>query len=269
MRIAALFLAATVSGFVPAIAHAVDTSAATFPSTGPAASSAETKTFSDADRTAIESIIKDYLTKEHPEIVMMAAQELEKRQQATAESKSEEAISKDKDKLYNDPNTPTAGDPKGEVTVVEFFDYQCGYCKMSEESVEKLLKDNRKVRFVYKDFPILGPESTVASKASFAAVRQGKFQAFHDALMTKKEHLTDDLIYQVAKTTGLDVDKLKKDMADPAIQKMIEDNLSLGGEIGVRGTPMFIINDKVYPGALQYDQLKQAVDTAAAAPKKS
>jgi len=218
--------------------------------------------FTDAQRTEIEDIIKSYLVDKHPEVMVEGLQNVQKREQEKAESKSKEQVGANKDKIFNDPSSPVGGNPKGDVTVVEFYDYQCGYCKMSEESVERLLKEDKNVKFVYKDFPILGPVSGEAAKASMASIKQGKFQAFHDALMTKKEHITSDMIYQTAKDVGLDVEKLKKDMADSAINDAINKNLKLGQEIGVRGTPMFIVNDATFPGALQYEQLKQAVSDA-------
>jgi protein-disulfide isomerase len=228
---------------------------------------APAKSFSDADKAAIEDIIKNYLTKDHPEVVMQAVQELQKREQASAEAKSQDAIKTSHDKIYTDADLPYGGNPKGDVTVVEFFDYQCGYCKMSEPSVEKLLGDDKNVRMIYKEFPILGPASTEAAKAAFAAAKQSKdkYLKFHSALMNKKEHLNDDIIYAAAKDTGLDVEKLKKDMASDAVNAQVKAALDLGNAVGVRGTPMFIINDKVFPGALQYEQMKQAVDDARSA----
>jgi protein-disulfide isomerase len=265
MRYAALVLAVAVLGLAPISARAEDAKT----TAAPAMSSAPVvpKDFSDNEKAEIKEIVKQYLIKEHPEVIMMAAQELEKRQAAFAQDKSEQAISKQGDKLFKDPNTPVGGNPKGDVTVVEFFDYNCGYCKMSQPAVEKLLKADSNIKFLYKDYPILGPESITAAKASFAAARQGKYVEFHDNLMNKKDHMSEDLIYQVAKDTGLDVDKLKKDMADEAIEKMIEDNVQLGTDVGVRGTPMFIINGEVFPGAMPYEQIKKAVDDARA--KKS
>lgn len=243
---------------------------ATAQDTPPAASAAATgaKTFSDADKAAIEDIIRDYLTTKHPEVLMEAMKELQRRDQASAESKSKEAVTNFKDKIFNDPDTPVGGNPKGDVVMVEFFDYQCGYCKMSEESIQKVLKEDGHVRFLYKEFPILGPMSVTATKASLASVRQNKYVKFHDALIAKKDHLTEDMIYQTAKDVGLDVDKLKKDMADETTAKMVDANLKLGSDVGVRGTPMFIIGNQIYPGALQYEQMKKAVDDARAAAKK-
>jgi len=265
MRYVSLFLAAAVFS-LPVSGYAADmTAAPTTPVAAPAAEAPAVKTFSDADRAAIEDIIKDYLVNKHPEVMMQAMRELQRRDQAEAETKSKQAVTTSKDKIFNDPNTPVGGNPKGDVTVVEFFDFQCGYCKMSEEGIQKLLKEDKNVKFLYKDFPILGPMSTVAAKAALASARQGKYVKFHDALMAKKEHLTEDMIYQIAKESGLDVEKLKKDMADDAIAKIVEANLKLGSDIGVRGTPMFVIGEQVYPGALQADQLKKAVDDAHAA----
>jgi protein-disulfide isomerase len=273
MRKVSLFLAAAIMGLVPAFTHAQDavsTPVTPAPVAMTAASPTAGKTFSDSDRAAIEDIIKDYLVNKHPEVLMQAMQELQKRDQATAEAKSQSAIKTAHDKIYSNPTTPVGGNAKGDVTMVEFFDYQCGYCKMSEESIQRILKEDKNVKFIYKDFPILGAPSVTAAKAALAINKQGtaKYIKFHDLLMAKKDHLTDDMIDQAAKDSGADVDKMKKDMADDDIAKQIQANLDLGNDVGVRGTPMFIVGEQVYPGALQYDQLKKAVDEARTANKK-
>lgn len=265
MRYVNVLTAIVLIALMPVAGHAAPT--ASVPVVLDATPPTTSKTFSDAERMGIEDIIHDYLVNKHPEVMMEAMRELQKRDQASAESKSKEAIEKLKDKIYNNPNTQVGGNPKGDVTVVEFFDYQCGYCKLSEESILKLLKEDKGVKFLYKEFPILGPMSVTASKAAYASARQGKYIKFHDALMAKKDHLNEDGIYQTAKDVGLDVEKLKKDATDDATAKMVEDSVKLGTDVGVRGTPMFIIGDKVYPGALQYDQLKKAVDDARPAKK--
>lgn len=254
MRFALALVALLLSGLTPVLA---DDKAATLP---------------EGQKAAIEELIKNYLTKDHPEIVMQAMQELQKRDQASAEAKTVESIKTNKAKIYDDANTPVGGNPKGDVTIVEFSDFQCGYCKMSEPFIEKILKEDKGIRFIYKDFPVLGPQSITASKVALAVFRQGgsdKYIKYHDDLLAKKEHLTDDMIYQAAKDAGVNVDKAKKDAADDAMQKQIQANLDLGVDIGVRGTPMFIIGNNVYPGALQYDQLKQAISDARAASKKN
>ena len=221
------------------------------------------KPFTDDQKAAIEDIVKQYLTKDHPEVIMQAAQEMQRRDQASADEKAQNAVKNSKDKLFNNPDTPVGGNAKGDVNIVEFFDFNCGYCKMSEEATEKLLKDDGNIKFFYKDFPILGPVSKTASRAALASVAQGKYVKFHDALMAKKEHLgADDDVYAVATAVGIDVDKLKKDMADGKVDKIIEANMALANEVGARGTPLYIIGDKLFPGAMQYDQMKQAVADA-------
>ncbi|MDR3448470.1 MAG: DsbA family protein [Alphaproteobacteria bacterium] len=242
--------AAAFFALAPAFAHAQQAAA-------PVATS-----FTPAQKAEIQSIIKSYLTTEHPEVMAEGLQNLQKKEQDDSETKSKEAIAALRDKVFHDPATPVSGNPKGDVTVVEFFDYQCGYCKMSEPGLEALLKQDKNVRVVYKEFPILGAASVEASHASLASIKQGKYQEFHDALMGKKDHLTSDLIYSTAKSVGIDVDRLKKDMASADVQAQVDASLKLGQDIGVRGTPMFIINDTIFPGAMQGDQLKQAVDDA-------
>jgi len=225
----------------------------------------------ESEKVAIQEIIHSYLTKDHPEVLMEGMRELQRRDQASAEAKTADAIKASKDRIYNDPATPVGGNPKGDVVIVEFFDYQCGYCKLSAPFIERILKEDKGVRFVYKEFPVLGEVSTLASKTALAAFRQGldKYVKFHDALMNKKEHLNEEMIYQIAKDAGLNVEKLKKDAADDETKKQIQANIDLGTEVGVRGTPMFIIGDKIFPGAIQqYEDMKNAVNEARAAGHK-
>ena len=250
MRKAVLLLTVAFLGLAPAFVQAAEGTVAA------------PTTFSDAQRAEIENIIKDYLGNKHPEVMQQGLQALQQREQENIDAKSKAAVVSAKERIYNDPNSPISGNPKGDVVVVEFYDYQCGYCKMSEDAVDRLLKEDKKVKFIHKDFPILGPVSAEASKAALASVKQGKFQSFHDALMSKKDHLSSDAIYQSAKDVGLDVQKLKKDMEDSSITDILTANLKLGQEIGARGTPMFIVNDDIYPGAMQPDQLKKAVADA-------
>ncbi|MGE3622663.1 MAG: DsbA family protein [Bdellovibrionales bacterium] len=276
MRISPLLLSAALLASMPVMAatnadapKAPAPTPAAAPAVSPAATTAPAASvFSDAQRSEIENVVKEYLTQKNPEVIMQAMQELKKRQEADSDAKSKSAITSNKDKLYNDPNSPVGGNPKGDVTVVEFFDYQCGYCKMSQPTVEKLIKEDKNVKVVYKEFPILGPASTTATKAALASVKQNKYEKLHEALMTEKGHFTDDIVYKIAKDAGLDVEKLKKDMNDPSIDKMIEANIALGTEIGARGTPTFIINDELFPGAMEYPQLKKAVEDARTAGKK-
>lgn len=256
-----------------AAAKAASPATAETVSPAPAGTSAAAGALTDAQRAAVEDIIKDYLTKKNPEVLMEAMQELQKRELADSSAKSKAALTNDHDKLYSDARSPVGGNAKGSIIVVEFFDYACGYCKMSEPHVEKLLKENKDVKFIYKDYPILGPASTEAAKAALAADKQGKYVVLHDKLMGSQiPHggtdlaAADEIIFKAAKEVGVDVEKLKKDMKDDAISKAIDDNVALGMDVGARGTPTFIIGDEVYPGAMEYDQLKKTVADAAGKP---
>lgn len=235
------------------------------------AQAADSTPMSDVQKEAVQKVIREYLTNDHPEVVIDALKELKKRDEAAADAKMKASIGSKKKELFEDPATPTAGNPKGDVSIVEFFDYQCGYCKMVQESVEKVLKEDKNIRFVYKEFPVLGPMSQQASKAALASLKQdkGKYTAFHNALMKKQGHFTkDEDILEVAKSVGLNADKLKKDMQDESVNKQVQASLDLGSEIGARGTPMFIVGEQAYPGAMDESQLKEAVQKAREAAKK-
>lgn len=222
----------------------------------------------DAQKKEVEAVVRDLLTKKEPEIIMKAAQVIQDKAEADNAVKGQEAVSKNLAKIYNDPNSPVGGNPKGDVTVVEFFDYSCGYCKMAQENVAKVLADDKNVRFVYKELPILGPGSLIASQAALASVSQGKYIKFHEALMTAKDMMSEDNIMLIAKSVGLDTDKLKKDMANDKIEAMIKDNVSLAKDIGAHGTPTFVIGNKVYGGAIPADQIKAAIAEARKTAKK-
>lgn len=224
--------------------------------------------FTDGEKAAIEEVVRNLLVNKEPDIVMKAAQEIQRRQEAEATANTQKALSGSHDKLYNNAKDPVGGNPKGDIAVVEFFDYQCGYCKMAHEAVSKLIAEDKNVKIIYKEYPILGPGSQQAAKAALASVKQGKYQKFHDALMTVKDRLSDDVIFKAAQDAGLNVEKLKKDMADPALEAQVKETIALGQEVGARGTPTFVIADKLYPGAMPYDQLKKIVDEARASAKK-
>ena len=160
---------------------------------------------------------------------------------AALEAASEVAAVSYKATLLADPSTPVLGNPKGDVVIVKFFDYQCPYCKAVEPKLEKLMMDDKGVKIVVKEFPILGPESVIASKAALASVRQGKYAAFHHALMTYRGQLTDEVIFTAAKSVGLDVDKLRKDMISPEVADQLLANFNLARALKVSVTPGYFI----------------------------
>jgi protein-disulfide isomerase len=223
------------------------------------AADAPAPAFTDAQKAAIEDIVRDLLTKKEPDLVIKAAKEMQNRMETESATKSKQAIADNKDRIFNDPNAQIGGNPKGDVTLVEFFDYQCGYCKAVEPTLVKLLQEDKNLKIIYKEYPILGEGSVIASKAALASVKQGKYLKFHEALMSAKEHFTEESVMKIAKDSGLDVEKLKKDMADDNIEKIIRANQLLGNQIEARGTPSFILGDQLLPGALPYEQMKEAI----------
>ena len=166
------------------------------------------------------------------------------------------------DALLHDPNSPALGNPGGAVTVVEFFDYRCPYCKQVHPAIQKLLDQDRKLRFVYKEFPVLGEQSDIAAHAALAARLQGRYEPFHNAMMAAKGQITEDQVYRIAGSIGLDVDRLKRDMTDPEIERALSANKSLAKALDLRGTPGFVIGDHIVPGAIDLDALKTMVADA-------
>jgi protein-disulfide isomerase len=150
--------------------------------------------------------------------------------------------------LLRNPNSPVIGTATAETTIVAFTDYQCPFCKAAEPRVIQLLKDDTNVKFVVKDFPILGPASVVASKAALAAQRQGKHEAFHLALMEHKGQLQNDIIFGIAKNVGLDVERLKKDMDAPEIADQLLANMNLARAMKISVVPGYIVDDHVLSG---------------------
>ncbi len=147
--------------------------------------------------------------------------------------------------LLHGPASGTLGNPKGDVTIIEFFDYACPFCKAVEPRLEAFLKADKNTRLVVEEFPILTPQSAIASRAALAATRQGKYAAFHQALMSHRGGLDEAAIFGVARDVGLDLARLRRDMADPRLEAAIEANLKLARAIGVQGTPTFIVDGRI------------------------
>jgi protein-disulfide isomerase len=171
-------------------------------------------------------------------------------------------IARHRDEIFNPPEGTVIGNLEGNVTVVEFFDYNCGYCKTMFPSLMDVLEEDGNVRLVLKELPILGPASEVAAKAALAARKQGKYGEFHRALITHRGSLTEPVIYQVALDTGLNVDRLRADMKDKGIADIIARNRDLARELQVTGTPALFISENFFPGAMSKDNLKAAIADA-------
>lgn len=220
-------------------------------------------------QSQIENIVRKLLTEKEPEIVINAAKAYQAKEEKNSLQRAQDTLSKQAKNIYEDPNSPIAGNPKGDVTVIEFFDYACGYCKKVKSTVTKLLKEDKNVRFVFKELPIFGPGSVTVSKIALASARQGndKYLAFHMALLSTEQRLTDKRVMAIATKVGLDVKKLKKDMVDPKIADMIKANQKLAADLGIQGTPAFIIGKTIFPGAVPYEKLTEEIATLRAAKK--
>ncbi len=229
------------------------------------ANAEEKSAIDPAERAKIEAVLQDYLL-ENPEIVMYAIRELQRRQTVAQMLPSIEMY---RSFLEEDKDAPVLGNPNGDVTIVEFFDYRCGYCRRHFPDVMRLVEEDGNIRLLPKQFPVLDrPEekaiSRLAAQAALAANKQGKFEEFHTALMSSGVSVTEDSIYKTAASVGLDVTRLKADMADKLIDKRIGNTLAIGQDIGFEGTPGYIIGKDVVLGAEGYDRLKQAVSRARA-----
>jgi protein-disulfide isomerase len=212
-------------------------------------------------RKAIEAIIHDYLMK-NPDVLIDALREAEAKANSDADTKAAQVLRDRRHEVFDDPATPVGGNPQGDVTIVEFFDYRCPYCKQVHPAIQKLLDQDRKLRFVYKEFPVLGEQSDIAAHAALAARLQGRYEAFHDAMMAAKGQISEEVVYRVAGSVGLDVDRLKRDMTDPEIDRALSANRALAKALELRGTPGFIIGDHIVPGAIDLDALKTMVADA-------
>jgi protein-disulfide isomerase len=211
-----------------------------------------------ARRQEIETVVREYL-RAHPEVVLEALQEMERKEQERQRAQRVEAIRAHLAQLTQDPGSPVGGNPQGRVTIVEFFDYQCGYCKRQVGELKKLLQADGDVRLVYKDLPILGPPSVFAARAALAARKQGKHEALHDALMATNEPLTEEIVLKAATQSGLDIARLQKDMADPSVSEALDRNFQLQRALTIEGTPALIVGTEFIPGAASVETLKGLV----------
>jgi protein-disulfide isomerase len=199
-------------------------------------------------RPAIEKIVREYIL-QHPEVLVESVRLYQERERTAHKERSKEAVSARLTDLQQDPSSPLAGTAGG-VTVVEFFDYRCGYCRRAEGTIKTLLADHPDIQFVFKEFPILGAESLVAAKAGLAANKQGGYLKFHQGLMTLTGPITTNAIEELAGQQGLDVSKLKADMESPEVQSILARNRELGRQVGVNSTPSFVIGSELVSGAM-------------------
>lgn len=198
----------------------------------------------------------------NPDVVLDALQLIEKREQTTASDETKISIAARRKELLDDPTSPVGGSPTGDVTIVEFFDYNCPYCRGVAPVFVEAEKADPQLRFVYKEWPILGANSVFAARAALAAVRQGKYLAFHKAMMTTPGAVNESKVIEVATAVGLDAERLKKDMEDPEISATLERNHALAAGLRANGTPSFVIGDQLLSGAVDLNALQALVRAA-------
>lgn len=200
----------------------------------------------------------------HPEIILEALQVLQDRRDGAGRVQQSAAIAANREALFRDKNSFVGGNPQGDVSVVEFFDYRCPYCRQSMVTVRALIKADPQVRLVYKEFPILGAQSLTAARVAVAARNDPRYEALHDALMLAPSPLDEEQVLQIAATAGLDRAALAAAMRAPEVEEILKANHALARELGINGTPAFVVGETLVPGVASLDDLKRLVGEARA-----
>lgn len=214
-----------------------------------------------APKDEFERRVHDYLMA-HPDVIMQSVNQLEARQRAKDETEVQAIVKSRADEIFRDAATPVSGNVDGDITLVEFFDYNCPYCRQVASVVTKAEESDPKLRVAYKEFPILGPNSIVAAKAALAANKQGKYVAFHRALYEVHGAVDSGKVKEVAAAVGLDMDRLNADMKDPAIEALIAKNFALAQALRINGTPGFVVGDQILRGATDLKTVQTMIRTA-------
>ena len=229
------------------------------------ASAGFAQSISDAQRGEIEKIIREYLIK-HPEVLQDAMNELEKRQSAAEAAKHQATIKDHAEQLFNSKRHVVVGNPQGDVTFVEFFDYNCGYCKRAMVDMFDLMKADPKLKVVLKEFPVLGPSSIEAAKVAVAVRMQDrtgkKYLDFHQKLLSGRGQVDKAQAMAAAKEVGLDMARLERDLGSDEISRSLEESFKLAEKLGLNGTPSYVIGDNVVVGAVGLAALKEKINTA-------
>jgi len=221
--------------------------------------------FSDPQRGEIEKIVRDYLVS-HPEVLQEAMAELEKRQAAAEAEKHKDAVKEHAATLFSSPRQVVLGNPQGNVTFVEFFDYNCGYCKRAMDDMMALLKADPNLKVVLKEFPVLGPGSVEAAQVAVAVHMQDKsgkkYLEFHQKLLSGRGQADRTRALAVAKEIGLNMAQLEKDMQSPEVKATLQENFKIAEALGLNGTPSYVIGDKVIVGAVGLPSLQEGINNA-------
>ncbi len=223
-----------------------------------AGSFAQAAEFNPDQRQEMESIIKDYLLA-HPELLREMSDLLQNKEKLAEEEQRKSGLVQRADQVFRDKGDFVAGNPNGNVTMVEFFDYNCGWCKKGLPEVLSLLESDKELRFVLKEFPIFGEDSDYAAKAAIAAGSQGKYWELHVAMLGYEGKITKPIVDELATAQGLDMERLAKDMESPGTADLLSRNRELASALAINGTPAFVIDDKLVPGYLPKDDLAASI----------
>ena len=216
--------------------------------------------FDDAQKKEIGEIVKNYLI-EHPEVLMEVQQALEKKQDDARMAQAKVAVDQNHDAIFNASSDLSLGNPKGKVTVVEFFDYNCGYCKRAISDMDTIIKKNPEVRFVLKEFPILGQDSVAAHRVSdaFRHIAPEKYGQFHRELLGGEAHANEARALEVAASLGVSEDQIRAQMEKSSNEASVKQTYALAHKLGITGTPSYILGDEAIFGAVGADALDQKV----------
>ena len=215
------------------------------------------------ERSEFRNEVRNYLL-ENPEVIFEAIQILEERRNQAAQQADRDLLAAQKDAIYNDGFSFIGGNPDGDITLVEFLDYRCGFCKRAHPEVQEVLDRDPNVRLIVKEFPILGPDSVAAGRIALAALDldRDKYEDLGDELMTYNGNLTEQVAYKIAGNVGYDIPALKERSASPEIEARLQQNYALAQALGLQGTPAFIVGNEVIRGYLPVDDMLSAIQDA-------
>jgi len=216
--------------------------------------------FSESQQAEIGDLVKDYLMK-NPEVIRDAMEELQRKEQAAEAEARKSGVAKYADQLFNSPRHVVLGNPKGDVTLVEFFDYNCGYCKRAHADMQKLLDEDKGLRVILKEFPVLGQGSEEAAQVAISVnkVAPEKYKAFYDELLMSRGAVDGARALAVAADIGLDKAAIQAQLKDPEVAATINESYGLASALGINGTPSYVLQDDVVVGAVGYDTLKEKI----------
>ena len=214
--------------------------------------------FSQFQTKQIFNLIEKYIS-DNPEIVLKALEKIQDQEKESIAKEQKKQVNQNRDILFSGPEDMILGNPKGTISIVEFFDYQCGYCKKMLRVLLRATEDHPDLKVILKEYPILGPVSVTAAQASLASRRQGKYKNFHQSLMLMNGRLSERAIFKIAGEVGLNIDKLKADMADPEIFSLLNTTRELGQKLSIRGTPALVVNNEIIPGAINLKKLRNLI----------